>query len=102
MNSYFIGFLTGTLQNHARKYNIPIDTLAFAFEILETDNALDYDAKGKPIVTNEDGVLIRGLYMEGARFEAKSQQLQDSFPMEMISVRPRYLTDEADTLRPCL
>lgn len=31
---FFSGFLTGTLQNHARKYNLPIDHLFFKFYVL--------------------------------------------------------------------
>ena len=31
------GFMTGTLQNHARKYAIAIDTLNFGFKILEQE-----------------------------------------------------------------
>lgn len=31
------GFLTGVLQHHARKHNIPVDTLSFSFEALDVD-----------------------------------------------------------------
>lgn len=81
-----LGFLTGTLQNHARKYHIPIDTLAFDFQILDDMTMADYDSSNKAITTAEDGVIVRGLYMEGARFDERRQLLQDSFPMEMFSV----------------
>lgn len=30
----FSGFLTGTLQTHARKYNMPIDHLSFEFKVI--------------------------------------------------------------------
>lgn len=46
----------------------------------------DYDSSNKAITTAEDGVIVRGLYMEGARFDERRQLLQDSFPMEMFSV----------------
>jgi dynein heavy chain len=56
------GFLTGVLQNHARKCAIPIDTLAFGFEVLSVE-------KGAGVLKEPDtGVLIDGLFMDGARW----------------------------------
>ena len=53
-------FLTGTLQNYARKYQLPIDTLEFSFHVKDT---MGEDVTEKP----EDGCYIRGLFLEGAR-----------------------------------
>lgn len=35
LNYFKIGFITGVLQTHARKYEIAIDKLSFAFRILD-------------------------------------------------------------------
>jgi hypothetical protein len=54
--------------------------LAFGYKVTayETDSEL-------PDV-NEDGVLVYGLFIEGARWDRDKNMLQDSFPMEMFSV----------------
>ena len=59
------GFLTGVLQEHARKYNLPIDTLSFEFSVQSAyiDQAEGFDKVDLPTV--EDGVLVHGLFMDG-------------------------------------
>ncbi|KAG5343357.1 DYH7 protein, partial [Acromyrmex heyeri] len=63
-------FLTGTLQNYARKYQIPIDLLAFDFIILKETVFT---------ITPEDGVYIYGLFLDGARFDIKKMCIEESF-----------------------
>lgn len=54
-------FLTGTLQNYARKHIIAIDKLSFEFKYLNEEHL---DIKEKPA----DGCYVHGLFLEGARW----------------------------------
>ncbi|KAJ1569497.1 Dynein heavy chain 1, axonemal [Cladochytrium tenue] len=71
-------FLTGTLQNFARKYVVSIDVLAFDFKMV--------DSAWKDIFTRPpDGCYIRGLYLEGARWDAARHVLAESRPKELYT-----------------
>ena len=71
-------FLTGALQNYARKYTIPIDEVQCNFEIVPTENP------EKP----DDGVLIRGMFLEGARWSKKKGTLEESRPKRLFTDCP--------------
>jgi dynein heavy chain len=75
-------FLTGTLQNYARKHIIAIDELTFQFKIY--DDISPQDVKEKP----EDGCYVYGLYLEGARWNANTHLLDDSRPKQLYSDMP--------------
>jgi len=74
-------FLTGTRQNYARKHKLPIDTLDFNFNVLETSYE---ELKAKP----EDGCYIRGLFLEGARWNRETKVLDDSIPKQLFTELP--------------
>jgi Dynein heavy chain C-terminal domain len=73
------GFLTACLQNYARKYAYPIDTVAFSF-VFRDEDQMDT----KP----EDGVYIYGLFLEGARWDKAAKSLVDPRPKELFSPVP--------------
>ena len=75
-------FVTGTLQNYARKHKIPIDHLSFHFEVL--DNRSLEDIRCKP----EDGCYIYGLWLEGARWDKIEHCLAWSFPKDLYTAMP--------------
>ena len=73
-------FLTGSLQNYARKMQYPIDTVSFNFVVLKEK----YQDLRKP--TN--GVIIRGLFLEGARYCHEEESLTDSLPKQLYTELP--------------
>lgn len=75
-----VGFLTGVLQNYARKYNQAIDTLSFSFKVLDVPD--ETAVKEAPT----DGVIVYGLYMEGARWDPVENTITDSAPGKMFHV----------------
>jgi dynein heavy chain len=75
------GFLTACLQNFARKWKMPIDTVAFSFVYLDTPAS---ELTKKP----DDGVYIHGLFSEGARWDMSIGSLVDPKPKELFSPMP--------------
>ncbi|KAG2448089.1 hypothetical protein HYH02_007114 [Chlamydomonas schloesseri] len=84
------GFMTGVLQMHARKYSIPIDTLSFGFAVTRHETPEDVAAaaaSGEDTVP-EDGILINGLWIDGARWDRAAQVLEESEPGVMYAPLP--------------
>lgn len=74
-------FLTGTKQNFARKYKVPIDEVAFDFQVLD---------KGphKIVEPPSDGVYIHGLFLEAAGFDINEGKLVDAQPRQLTQEMP--------------
>ncbi|XP_028284148.1 dynein heavy chain 3, axonemal [Parambassis ranga] len=73
-------FLTGVSQNFARKYTIPIDYIGFEFEVTREETHMDE----KP----EDGAYVRGLFMEGARWDRQNMVIGESLPKILFDSLP--------------
>jgi len=76
-------FITGTLQNFARKYKIPIDRAEYDYRVL-TSSEQELAKVKKP----EDGAYVKGLYMEGARWDAQEHNIGESQPRELYILMP--------------
>ncbi|KAG8436117.1 hypothetical protein GDO86_007286 [Hymenochirus boettgeri] len=71
-------FLTGTLQNFARKHVISIDTISFDFKVIK---ATVPELTERPSV----GCYIHGLFLEGARWDRTTSMLTESKPKELYT-----------------
>lgn len=69
------GFLTGAMQNYARKYSIAIDTLTFDFFVVH-----DVPDDGLGVAAPDDGIHVVGMYIEGCKWDPKERSLSESDP----------------------
>jgi len=76
-------FLTGTLQNYARKYTRAIDAISFGFDILDATKR-PADFKERP----SDGVYIHGLWIQGCRWDGTKHSLSGSRAKELFTPMP--------------
>lgn len=87
-------FLTGTLQNFARKAIISIDIISFDFKVMK-EPASSFTSRP------EDGCYIRGLFIEGARWDMDAFELAESRPKELYTDMPvMWLVPTADRKQP--
>lgn len=100
------GFLTGVLQNYARKFDLPIDHLSFQFipkkhfrdqkEVTKQMAELKFGEEielDKELEMPENGVYIHGLFSDGFRWDEEKMEVEDSIPGVMNSVVPMLHMD---------
>ncbi|XP_077201567.1 dynein axonemal heavy chain 6 isoform X2 [Paroedura picta] len=95
------GFLTGTLQNHARKYNLPIDELSFNYNVIPVYRDQIHVAEAAKqthfgnelpmddlLPSPEDGLLVHGMFMDASRWDDEEMVIEDALPRQMNPMLP--------------
>jgi dynein heavy chain len=73
-------FLTGQLQNFARKFTLPIDTLTWTFKILKRAD--------KDVKPPQTGCIVYGIFLDGARWDDHEGVLAESMPKVLFDSIP--------------
>jgi hypothetical protein len=71
-------FLTAVLQVHARRMKLPFDRLRWHNRLLDE----------QPQHASAEGIFVRDLYMEGARWDSQKKELAECGQKELISMLP--------------
>ncbi|KAK0176317.1 hypothetical protein PV328_000464 [Microctonus aethiopoides] len=113
------GFITGVLQTHARRYNIPIDFLKIDYEITNTilnqeeiESIHVTSKKESPelynnLSTPNDGVFIHGLYIDAGKWDFDFMVLVDASigelnpPLPIVHIIPVLNLPEDDQRYVC-
>ncbi|XP_037940546.1 dynein heavy chain 3, axonemal-like [Teleopsis dalmanni] len=73
-------FITGVLQNYSRKNHFQIDMIEINFEVTK----FEMEAESSPSL----GAYIRGLFLEGARWNRNLQMIDESYPKILFDTIP--------------
>jgi len=71
-------FLTGVLQNYARKHKVAIDTLGCDFKVL----------RDKPTEKADDGCFCEGMFIDGGAWDRSNNVLTEQTPKVLFEVLP--------------
>ncbi|KAJ4429792.1 Dynein heavy chain 2, axonemal [Periplaneta americana] len=75
------GFLTAVLQTAARKSGVSVDSLSWEFTVFTVDD--------KAIIEPpQEGVYIRGMFLEGAAWDKRASCLIEPQPMQLVCPMP--------------
>ncbi|KAL8439659.1 hypothetical protein Efla_004567 [Eimeria flavescens] len=75
-------FVTGVLQNYARKYSIAVDRLSIAYTVMENVNASLVQQ------VPADGCLVHGVFLEGCSWDTEKRLLAPSRPKVLFEELP--------------
>ncbi|XP_058823709.1 dynein axonemal heavy chain 3 [Topomyia yanbarensis] len=75
-------FLTGVMQNHSRKNRLKIDDLVMSFDVTE------FESEDRVQKRADIGTFVRGLYLEGARWNRELKHLDEPLPRILYDVLP--------------